>query len=1312
MSTDDERRTNFSDDESDAGEMYFPELPTIETFIPKAPCYEKANTVRYALICQRLDVLYRQTMKKTNSKGPTKKERLQYLLPDKLKKYIGEGSPYPLFRLILPGHDSCRPNTGLKEATICTVWSRALRLSDNSPHFKAIHNYRNSNHVPNPRSVGVLSDVVADVIQTLQQAENKVVQASDMTVLDFNEWLDCLNIVKNRFDMQTNDTLIGKSKWRQNLDKLTISSSNKIEKYVSLVSALLTKKLSPLEHKYVIRTLLQDMKVGVGLSEVLNHYSPLAMDLWHSLNNLKELCALLSDQGYVRLLQAAKEKNARLVMESYKSDWMPPNPHSVVLSRMISPMRGGRTSFETFLYEVAQRHHQLDKILPKQSKAKGCLAITHPPFCAEVKMDGERHLVHVNRGIVTIQTKNNVWYSDIYSPALGPSIREALGTYDVDVILDGEVLAWDGDEDKPLAFGSNRTVAEWHRLKRIRDGTIDKRDLDLKHQDYNCMTKAKSKGIREREGSLVDIDTHNHDRYWLSYCVWDVLYVGGPDAKKVLRKAKHLFAEDDTIPTGSLIDLSLMQRKCILHNLITVRPKVIEHVRGVVIRPDGSVEDDPSTYYLGSTGKQEYGTVPAVLDSISLAIVCSSCSSTTTRFDKQRKAGRTDDQIEKLRAIALDDMYEQVVMTSMQEGLMLKDLMSPYYLGEKGRRIKYWWKIKPDYDSSGKAADIDLVVVGGRYTDGSERKGSLSELVLACVDDSPPAISQLPKDKSHDVRTSYMVFTKVALNRKLHFNSIDHILETTGFIARDEHTDEQLGKWFRSKEVPSFISSRTFQKGGAYSGWTMENKDIPDIWIRPEDCFVVTLNSAEFISSKAMQSGFTLRFPRVDRYRSVALGDPKTHSECESYRELRLLYDEQEAAKKERVTFGTQDSVATSRFLTAKELAQSGKLDNLRSSGKRQVNLHSIPSQSEINATSNLLKGYYFCVLPGNYSLSDELDIAEAKQTGWFGLAHKVSSRLDVVKFIQSHGGVVQLTANASSDYIIGGQSSDAKVVALAALIASSKSTDAIGGRGILRWTVAYALIFKAQQLVDDSSCFIKTIRIHFPELLLTMRSSDYLTMPTTSAAVFKETEDSYGVPIHSECSPSEFVRGLNTIGGHKGGKTSSPWYSLAEDFDERHRWMFSMEKQTLWPYASSATAHLPSDQNYCVFYPDFFDTLGLEDESEVKRTLLKDSTRRRWDSVDDSCEIASSVPLVRAMGALVSCHLHNGITHILCELKGRKCLRWSPRIAPQKVFVDPVRGAMIQERVLSIADTASMMKTPFQILLVTPDWVEEQWVN
>lgn len=54
-----------------------------------------------------------------------------------------------------------------------------------------------------------------------------------------------------------------------------------------------------------------------------------------------------------------------------------------------------------------------------------------------------------------------------------------------------------------MAFGSNRTVAEWHRLKRIRDGTIDKRDLDLKHQDYNCMVSVMEFSLVKKTHALM-----------------------------------------------------------------------------------------------------------------------------------------------------------------------------------------------------------------------------------------------------------------------------------------------------------------------------------------------------------------------------------------------------------------------------------------------------------------------------------------------------------------------------------------------------------------------------------------------------------------------------------------------------------------------------------------------------------------------------------------------------------------------------------------------------------------------------------------
>ena len=134
-------------------------------------------------------------------------------------------------------------------------------------------------------------------------------------------------------------------------------------------------------------------------------------------------------------------------------------------------------------------------------------------------MDGERDLVHIKRGVVTIQTRNRVWYSPLYSPAIGPALRAAISAYDVDVILDGEMIAWDDLEKKPIPFGSNRAAAEMERNRRRRDGTLDQRDVDLHkgETDINVMTLAKAKGLR---GSLAEpkiSGADSDDNYWLQY---------------------------------------------------------------------------------------------------------------------------------------------------------------------------------------------------------------------------------------------------------------------------------------------------------------------------------------------------------------------------------------------------------------------------------------------------------------------------------------------------------------------------------------------------------------------------------------------------------------------------------------------------------------------------------------------------------------------------------------------------------------------------------------------------------------------------
>ena len=66
--------------------------------------------------------------------------------------------------------------------------------------------------------------------------------------------------------------------------------------------------------------------------------------------------------------------------------WMTPSTLPAILGNTISPMLSRRTSFQTFLQELAQRHDQLDKALPVESSAKSCLAIKHPAFTCEIKV--------------------------------------------------------------------------------------------------------------------------------------------------------------------------------------------------------------------------------------------------------------------------------------------------------------------------------------------------------------------------------------------------------------------------------------------------------------------------------------------------------------------------------------------------------------------------------------------------------------------------------------------------------------------------------------------------------------------------------------------------------------------------------------------------------------------------------------------------------------------------------------------------------------------------------------------------------------
>ena len=71
-----------------------------------------------------------------------------------------------------------------------------------------------------------------------------------------------------------------------------------------------------MEHKYIVRLLMQKMRIGINLKEVMNYWNTHASEIYNSFNSLKDLCTRLCDPQYVRLLKATLEKNAREILET------------------------------------------------------------------------------------------------------------------------------------------------------------------------------------------------------------------------------------------------------------------------------------------------------------------------------------------------------------------------------------------------------------------------------------------------------------------------------------------------------------------------------------------------------------------------------------------------------------------------------------------------------------------------------------------------------------------------------------------------------------------------------------------------------------------------------------------------------------------------------------------------------------------------------------------------------------------------------------------------------------------------------------
>ena len=82
--------------------------------------------------------------------------------------------------------------------------------------------------------------------------------------------------------------------------------------------------------------------------------------------------------------------------------------------------------------------------------------------------------------------------------------------------------------------------------------------------------------------------------------------------------------------------------------------------------------------------------------------------------------------------------YFDECVAAGDEGLVVKNLSSTYFVGERSREQKKWIKMKPDY--SDEVESLDLLILGAYYSEGTRRAGQLSHFLIGVRDDHNPEL--------------------------------------------------------------------------------------------------------------------------------------------------------------------------------------------------------------------------------------------------------------------------------------------------------------------------------------------------------------------------------------------------------------------------------------------------------------------------------------------------------------------------------------------------------------------------------------------
>ncbi|KAL2853726.1 ATP dependent DNA ligase domain-containing protein [Aspergillus pseudodeflectus] len=314
------------------------------------------------------------------------------------RKEVGDDI-YPAFRLILPDKDRDRAMYGIKEKMIGKMLVKIMKIDKNSEDGFNLLNWKLPGQAAASSMAGDFAGRCYDVLSKRPMRTD----VGSMLIEEVNEKLDQL------------------------------STASKEEQQLPILADFY-RRMNPEELMWLIRIILRQMKVGATERTFFDVWHPDAESLYSISSSLRRVCWELHDPNIrldaeergVSLMQCFQPQLAQFQMQS--------------LDRMIGRMR------------------------PTEDD---------PVFWIEEKLDGERMQLHMTSDAsVPGGRKFRFWsrkakdYTYLYgngvydeAGSLSRHLEEAFADGVDNLILDGEMITWNTEQDAPEPFGTLKTAA-------------------------------------------------------------------------------------------------------------------------------------------------------------------------------------------------------------------------------------------------------------------------------------------------------------------------------------------------------------------------------------------------------------------------------------------------------------------------------------------------------------------------------------------------------------------------------------------------------------------------------------------------------------------------------------------------------------------------------------------------------------------------------------------------------------------------------------------------------------------------------------